>query len=91
MVAVFGETTGHTALQSMRKRMLEDPTGREILRCSMLCIHAMLRMLVIVSEKPRITTNTVDLDYLRTLPEDTFGKHYINFMDKYASVIGNCN
>ncbi|XP_065909919.1 ubiquinone biosynthesis protein COQ4 homolog, mitochondrial-like isoform X2 [Dysidea avara] len=66
MVAVFGETTGHTALQSMRKRMLEDPTGREIL-----------------SEKPRITTNTVDLDYLRTLPEDTFGKHYINFMDKY--------
>ena len=48
-------------------------------------------MLVIFSNKPRITSNSVDMQYLRILPEHTVGKCYINFMDKYASVIDNCN
>ena len=32
-------------------------------------------------EKPRINTQTVDIDYLRTLPDNTFGKAYANFLD----------
>nr|CAH8837649.1 unnamed protein product [Trichobilharzia regenti] len=37
----------------------------------------------ILSERPTIRTNTVDLNALRSLPEDTFGKAYTNFLDKY--------
>lgn len=32
MVAALGETTGHLSLVQMRDRMLQDPTGRRILR-----------------------------------------------------------
>ena len=42
-------------------------------------------MLASLSNKPRITSSTVDMEKLRTLPDNTFGRCYINFMDKYAS------
>ncbi|KAH8859230.1 Ubiquinone biosynthesis protein COQ4 like, mitochondrial [Schistosoma japonicum] len=37
----------------------------------------------ILSDRPIIRTNTVDLDALRKLPDGTFGKAYTNFLDKY--------
>ena len=36
-------------------------------------------------EKPRIISSTVDMEKLRKLPDDTFGKSYVTFMDKYVS------
>ncbi|XP_074655071.1 ubiquinone biosynthesis protein COQ4 homolog, mitochondrial-like [Tubulanus polymorphus] len=37
---------------------------------------------LILREKPRINSTTVDLDYLASLPEDTFGKTYSNWLKK---------
>lgn len=34
----------------------------------------------ILTEKPRINTQTVDLDYLKNLPEETVGKTYYDFL-----------
>ncbi|KKY20998.1 putative ubiquinone biosynthesis protein mitochondrial precursor [Phaeomoniella chlamydospora] len=36
----------------------------------------------ILRERPRISSQTVDLDYLRTLPETTFGKIYVTWLDR---------
>ncbi|XP_077986950.1 ubiquinone biosynthesis protein COQ4 homolog, mitochondrial-like [Glandiceps talaboti] len=36
----------------------------------------------ILAEKPRINSRTMNLDYMRSLPEGTFGRDYIDFMDK---------
>ena len=33
-------------------------------------------------ERPRINSQTVDLDYLRTLPEEAFGRQYMYFLEK---------
>lgn len=35
----------------------------------------------ILEEKPRINTKTIDLDKLRKLPDNTFGRAYIKFLD----------
>ncbi|CAH1973852.1 unnamed protein product [Acanthoscelides obtectus] len=34
----------------------------------------------ILADQPRINTNTIDLSYLRNLPEGTLGKTYFNFL-----------
>ncbi|XP_035684538.1 ubiquinone biosynthesis protein COQ4 homolog, mitochondrial-like [Branchiostoma floridae] len=36
----------------------------------------------ILSERPRINTRTIDLEELRALPEGTFGKEYVNWLDR---------
>ncbi|GFR58040.1 ubiquinone biosynthesis protein COQ4 homolog, mitochondrial [Elysia marginata] len=36
----------------------------------------------ILEDKPLITTDTVDVDYLGTLPEGTFGKEYWHFLEE---------
>lgn len=36
----------------------------------------------ILVQKPRINSKTVDLNYLSTLPEDTLGKAYYEFLKK---------
>lgn len=36
----------------------------------------------ILQDKPRINSKTIDLDYLATLPEGTFGWAYIEFLKK---------
>ncbi|GAA41136.2 ubiquinone biosynthesis protein COQ4 homolog mitochondrial, partial [Clonorchis sinensis] len=38
------------------------------------------------SERPRIRTNTVDLDRLRKLPPNSFGNAYVAFLDHYVSL-----
>ena len=37
--------------------------------------------------RPVINSNTVDLNYLKTLPAGTLGKEYTNFLAKYVSAI----
>lgn len=65
MIAALGETTGHRYLESIRDQMLQDRTGRRILR-----------------ERPVINSQSLDLDSLRNLPSDTFGKEYVGWLDK---------
>ncbi|BHF61135.1 Ubiquinone biosynthesis protein [Sparganum proliferum] len=40
-------------------------------------------MLVRSSKRPRIRSNTVDLEYLRKLPPNTFGRNYSDFLVNY--------
>src|SRR6185369_11726970 len=65
MVAMLGETTGPYFLSLLRDRMLQDSSGRRILR-----------------HQPVVNSLTMDLDKLRKLPEETFGKAYVNFLDR---------
>lgn len=37
----------------------------------------------ILADKPRINTRTIDMESLRKLPENTFGFHYVSFLEKY--------
>uniref|UniRef100_A0A1B6DL62 Ubiquinone biosynthesis protein COQ4 homolog, mitochondrial n=1 Tax=Clastoptera arizonana TaxID=38151 RepID=A0A1B6DL62_9HEMI len=64
MLSTLGEVTGHSALQFMAEKIIQNPEGQEILR-----------------EKPRINTKTVDISFLQSLPEDTLGKTYYNFLN----------
>lgn len=36
----------------------------------------------ILKERPRITSTSLDLDYLRSLPDSSIGKTYINWLDR---------
>lgn len=65
MIATLGETTGQRYLESIRDQMLQDRTGRRILR-----------------ERPVISSKSLDLDRLRNLPSDTFGREYVGWLDK---------
>ncbi|XP_058828029.1 uncharacterized protein LOC131687946 [Topomyia yanbarensis] len=38
---------------------------------------------LVLIEKPRINTKTVDLEALKKLPETSFGFHYVNFLEKH--------
>jgi len=40
----------------------------------------------ILREKPRISSNSVDLKLLQALPENTFGRRYVNMLNKYVSI-----
>ncbi|XP_065275102.1 ubiquinone biosynthesis protein COQ4 homolog, mitochondrial isoform X1 [Emys orbicularis] len=64
MVAVLGETTGSSALRSLRDKMRHDPEGYQILQ-----------------ERPRIRLSTLDVTGLRGLPDGTFGREYVRFLD----------
>ena len=35
-------------------------------------------------ERPIINTKTIDLNYLKALPDGTLGKEYTNFLMKYV-------
>lgn len=62
LVADFGETTGHQALDWMRSKMLNSSEGQRVL-----------------NEKPRLRSNVIDYEKLKTMPENTFGYHYSRF------------
>ncbi|KAF1784882.1 Ubiquinone biosynthesis protein Coq4 [Phytophthora cactorum] len=38
----------------------------------------------ILAEKPVIRNDRIDMDYLRALPDDSFGRHYATFMDSHG-------
>lgn len=42
--------------------------------------------LAILNEKPRINTKTIDLNTLRKLPDGTFGRSYVKFLDDNVSL-----
>lgn len=64
-IATLGESTSYYTLQEIRKRMLADPVGRQILH-----------------DKPRIRSDVVSVEWLKSLPDNTFGKSYINYMGR---------
>ena len=35
----------------------------------------------ILIDKPRLNSQTIDIDRLRNLPENTFGRAYVKFLD----------
>nr|XP_039251266.1 ubiquinone biosynthesis protein COQ4 homolog, mitochondrial-like [Styela clava] len=37
----------------------------------------------ILETRPRINSTTVDMNHLRTLKDDTFGKQYVEFLDRF--------
>ncbi len=75
MVATFGETTGHLALQKMHRKMAAHPEGSQVLL-----------------ERPRISSETIDIEALGRLPENTFGYAYYRFLsDNVSLLIGNFN
>lgn len=38
----------------------------------------------ILKDKPRISSSTVDLKILKSLPPNTFGRQYVDMLDKYV-------
>ncbi|XP_065068429.1 ubiquinone biosynthesis protein COQ4 homolog, mitochondrial-like [Rhopilema esculentum] len=64
MIAVLGETTGHSALRNLHQQMICDSVGQQILR-----------------ERPLVNSTSINMEYLRSLPNGTFGKEYTKFMD----------
>lgn len=41
----------------------------------------------ILEEKPRISSGSIDLEKLKTLPDGTLGKAYSNFLEHYVSIL----
>lgn len=66
MVAVLGETTSNRQLPKMRDALLK---GDEEGR-------------QILRDRPRLTTESIDLDKLRTMPEGSFGRAYVAWLKK---------
>ncbi|XP_065343265.1 ubiquinone biosynthesis protein COQ4 homolog, mitochondrial [Cloeon dipterum] len=64
-LGVFGETSGHSALQKMHEKMMASSDGQ-----------------LILTDKPRINSSTVDLNWLKKLPPNTLGRTYIKFLEE---------
>ncbi|KAL2831219.1 coenzyme Q biosynthesis protein Coq4-domain-containing protein [Aspergillus cavernicola] len=66
LIATLGEVTVTPYfIYRLRNAMLQDPTGRKILR-----------------DRPRITSETLQLHYLRSLPENSVGRTYAGWLDR---------
>lgn len=39
---------------------------------------------MILTERPIVSREIIDLNYLRSLPSDTFGRAYIDYMDNHG-------
>lgn len=66
MIAALGEATAQPYFISrLRKAMLSNPTGRQILR-----------------DRPRMTSKSLDIPYLRTLSVGTVGHAYVDWLDR---------
>ena len=66
LISAFGDLTSPVVLPALRRRMLADPEGAQIL-----------------AERPVINTKTLDLDLLAALPENAFGRRYVEYMRGY--------
>ncbi|KAL4862920.1 hypothetical protein BDV12DRAFT_202583 [Aspergillus spectabilis] len=66
LIATLGEVTATPFfIYRLRDAMIQDPTGRQILR-----------------DRPRITSQTLQLSYLRTLPKNSVGRTYAAWLDR---------
>ncbi|KAL1517429.1 hypothetical protein ABEB36_001194 [Hypothenemus hampei] len=61
---------------------LGETTGHDALKYMKSCMESSKEGLKILKERPRINTNTVNLQYLSSLPQDTLGHTYYRFLDK---------
>lgn len=60
---------------------LGETTGTTALENMLASMKATEEGQRILADKPRINTITVDMNYLRSLPEDSFGRSYVQFLD----------
>ncbi|KAK4540638.1 Ubiquinone biosynthesis protein [Oleoguttula mirabilis] len=66
LIAALGEATAKPYFVSrLRRAMLENPTGRRILK-----------------DQPRISSQTMSLEKLRQLPDNTVGRAYAAWLDR---------
>ncbi|KAK5117457.1 Ubiquinone biosynthesis protein [Meristemomyces frigidus] len=66
LIAALGEATAKPYFVSrLRRAMLENPTGRRILK-----------------DKPRISSQSMSLEKLRQLPDNTVGRAYAAWLDR---------
>lgn len=63
-----------------------ETTGDAALRDILTEMKKTKEGLAILNEKPRINTKTIDLNTLRKLPDETFGRAYVKFLDDNVSL-----
>lgn len=61
---------------------LGETSGEQALRFILRKMEESKEGAEILSDRPRINTNTIDLNYLKNLPDGTLGKTYSNFLEK---------
>lgn len=64
LISAFGDLTSEPVLPTLRRRMLQDAEGRQIL-----------------AERPLITSTSISIDRLATLPSNTFGRRYVEYLN----------
>lgn len=64
---------------------LGETTGEHALQQILHTMRASDEGQRILQQKPRINTRTVDLEKLRQLPANTFGRAYVQFLDDNVS------
>lgn len=64
---------------------LGETTGEHALQQILHIMRASDEGQRILQQKPRINTSTVNLGRLRQLPENTFGRAYVQFLDDNVS------
>lgn len=60
---------------------LGETTGERALQNILLTMKSSEEGQRILLQKPRINTRTVNIERLRQLPENTFGRAYVKFLD----------
>lgn len=82
---ILGFGSSLAALRDPRRHdmiaALGETTGAGALRRQHDLLLASEEGRLILAEKPRINTKTIDLNQLRSLPENTFGFAYVKFLD----------
>lgn len=60
---------------------LGETTGERALQNILLTMKSSEEGQRILSHKPRINTRTINIERLRQLPDNTFGRAYVKFLD----------
>lgn len=68
MVAVLGETTAGYHLPRMRDAILLDPENTEGKS--------------LLKDRPRLNTETIDVEKLKVLNDGSFGRAYVEWLEK---------
>lgn len=63
LISAFGDLTSEVVLPNLRRGMLADPEGAQIL-----------------ADRPLISSSSLNLDRLATLPENSFGRRYVQYL-----------
>lgn len=97
MIAIMGETTGIAGMKYMKSRMENNPEGIRILKYAFVefSLHSFINnvltpILLFFRDKPRLNSSTVDLERLKLLPDETFGRKYYRFLEVNVSIGISC-